>query len=147
MKKKILVILCMTFLLTGCFKKESLTVEQVKEKINDLGYQVYDVDLGLHENSEGILLIQDEKFNSEYIVLNSIENAEELFESYVNSYQDYKGKSNRESKSKAKNYRTYKLITADKYLYASRVEDTLLIIMGEKNAKDKIDEYIKLLGY
>ena len=155
MKKRIyLLFTCIIsiLLLTGCFTKKEITTEKFKEIAEKRNYQIADV-IDQYSSSSSIKEAtvarnQEKDFQIEFYVLDSEENATNMFNNNEAIFRD--DESNKmvtQYKTTMPNYSIYKVTINGKYKYLCRVNKSFLYINADEENKTEIEEFVKEMGY
>lgn len=146
--KLIIMVSLVLLLLTGCSKKESITTEQFKSKMEENNFKIHDVTdqfSGTHVTEATVAM--KEEFQIEFYLLNSSEEASNMFESNKERFKQNKGNSSTESSLSGKESGSYTLNTNDRYQYVCFVDNTVLYLNVTDTYKDEIKTIVKNLGY
>lgn len=134
--------------LTGCLKKEKITQDVFKNVVETHGLTVIDKSI---EFPDKMLLSYLSAANNEYFIeyyeFDSEENASELYESNKIEIENSKGSSYSQTDLNGLNYQLYTLTSKGKYIFISRIENTILYSEVKEEYKDEIKEITKDLGY
>lgn len=156
LKKKMIylsvVCLIILFSITGCTKKNALTVDEFNKIARNQDFSVtenkeFDADTYI-DVIEGSKAKFSNKWEANFFVLSGDQDAKIMFEKDKNIIKVHErgGKTVRISND-FPNYSTYKLTTNENYYYVCRVDNTVLYINAPKQYKDDIENFIEKLGY
>ena len=123
MKKifKVLVLIFMVTLLTGCGKKRAENMEQITTRLENLGYNVSEIHADVPDKNISMIKIANNNlYQFEFIKFNSDENAKEVFQNDVDLFK----KVNKKGKLKEKN---------DFDKFTQELSDTYNVVVRNKN--------------
>lgn len=152
-KKLLLGVTCVLsiFLLTGCVKKTVITTEQFKSKTEEHNLITKDIisQYTQYNNiiKEATLAIKDDEWQIEFYVITNATEAKDMFTNNVNKIEAETTSTEIKTKVNMLNYNTYSQTTATKYVYISRVENTILYIEVKADQKDEVMTVVEALGY
>lgn len=142
-------LLVFVFALTGCSKKEPISVDTFKSIMTDEGYQIVDAtDQYKEDFVENVsIAVKDDKYQIEFYDLNSESKAKTAYEANIEKFKELKGSSSMETNVTLGNYSTYKLTTDGKYCVVSRIGDTFIYIDVPSDYKTEVNDALEKLGY
>ena len=123
MKKifKVLVLIFMVTLLTGCGKKRAENMEQITTRLENLGYNVSEIHIEVPDKNISMIKIANNNlYQFEFIKFNSDENAKKVFQNDVDLFK----KVNKKGKLKEKN---------DFDKFTQELSDTYNVVVRNKN--------------
>ena len=152
-KKKIssiLLGLLILVVLTGCFSKKALTSKEFITVMKDKNFDIYDISSTY--SSYGyigtvILAKSKEDYQLGFYTFDDENYATEYFNINKGSFDSLEGDSSSKAQVEAGNYSTYALTKAGKYMYLSRVDNTLLYIDVDVKHKTEVKNIVEELGY
>ena len=148
MKKfiKLLVILPVIFILTGCGKdKTIIKSNDMSKKMGELGFLVSDgTEMFEDEEILKVLSFNNGKYQMEYHEYKTEEKAKESYNGNKN-YFDLENKKGKETKKD--NYDKYVQETKEEYHSLTRVGNTFLYVSASIEYKDEIEKVLKELNY
>jgi predicted small lipoprotein YifL len=145
-----LILLSSLFILTGCGKKEPIDVEQFTKKAKDKGYDVVDVSKQYEKYEyikSGTVASSNNKWQVELYILEDETGAKNMYNINKNKFNKEKHNSKTYSEVTMKNYSKYTLKANNKYMYLSRVDNTLIYCDVESKYEEEAKKFIKELNY
>lgn len=146
MKKtfKIFLLSASLFILFGCVNKKAMDSSQFETFFTKEKYEVYDVfdQLGKKENIKEVYIAKNDKFQIEFYVLNTIENARKFYKDDIEYFENKPY-----SSDKNHNYESYEKEQDKNYIYVSRIDKTVIFILADKKYKEDITKVVKKMGY
>ena len=153
MKKNYLIILVIVlFILCGCSNKskEVKGIDEFNEISVNNDFKVVD-NMNSYENINYIdyatLAVIDDDSNLEMVIYESVDYAKEVQESQIENFASRKSTGATEKKDKGKNYYKYSLISNNRYMVSSRVENTLIFCNTSLSNKSSVDAILEELEY
>ena len=136
-------------LLCSCSSKTAKTAQEFTDFAEDNGFTVSDVTEETETNGlvKTILLANCEDYQLEFLVLNDADTAESVFYGNVENFDSEAALKTSTKQVDTSNYNYYEFVSDDMFCVVSRVEDTMLLCVADKEFKDDILEDIKQLGY
>lgn len=135
------------FILTSCKRKESISIEEFKEKMEGIGYSVQDVtDLYDAETTSGAYIAMTPDLELSFYILNNEENAKSFYTITKRNNQEEMKKGRRTEKN-IDSYDLHTLLSDKEYRIVSRVEKTVLVAQTNKKNKKELNSIMKKLGY
>lgn len=147
MKKiiKLLIILPLLFVLTGCQDKKALNADEITKKMGELGFLVSDgTEMFEDEDIIKVLSFNNGKYQIEYHEYKTEEKAKESYKGNKN-YFDLEAKKGKETSKK--NYDKYVQSAKEEYHALTRVGNTFLYVSASIEYKDEIEKVLKELNY
>ena len=152
--KNILVCLLLSFclLMTGCrtnISKTIVTVDEFNNAAVNQGFVVYD-NTELYDNvnyivNSTVAVIDDLEIEMvEYI---DSEHASKAQENHIESFKLLKTTGALVNKNKGINYYSYSLVSNNRYMISTRVDNTLIFCKVMLTEKDKVTDLLNELGY
>ena len=153
MKKNYLIILVIVlFTLCGCSNKskEVKGIGEFNEISVNNDFKVVD-NMNSYENIDYIdyatLAVIDDDSNLEMVIYESVDYAKEVQEGQIENFASRKSTGATENKDKGKNYYKYSLISNNRYMVSSRVENTLIFCNTSLSNKSNVDAILEELEY
>ena len=155
MKKKILVILSMfliLFTLTGCIlkPKKAITGDKFIEVAKNNNLTVIDAYEQMSQYGviqTALLAKAADGWQIEFYILNTDSDAKDMYETNRKIFEDSKGSSSKEKYLTLKNYSMYNLVSGGRYMYLSKIDNTLLYVRIDDKYTDNVKKIVKELGY
>lgn len=152
MKLKSLSMFVLTVILLICtscaVSKTPVTCEVFKEKMENQGYEIYEItdqyEEGLFDSAQ--IALKDD-YKVEFYVLPTNDDAVYMYNVNKSDFEALKGSKSSNSYVEVGNYGFYELTTNDGYYALSRVENTLIFIKTDRENKDEMKSVLKNLGY
>ena len=153
MKKNYLIIFAIIlFTLCGCSNKskEVKGIDEFNEISVNNDFKVVD-NMNSYENINYIdyatLAVIDDDSNLEMVIYESVDYAKEVQENQIENFASRKSTGATEKKDKGKNYYKYSLISNNRYMVSSRVENTLIFCNTSLSNKSSVDAILEELKY
>ena len=153
MKKNYLIIFAVIlFTLCGCSNKskEVKGIDEFNEISVNNDFKVVD-NMNSYENINYIdyatLAVIDDDSNLEMVIYESVDYAKEVQENQIENFASRKSTGATEKKDKGKNYYKYSLISNNRYMVSSRVENTLIFCNTSLSNKSSVDAILEELEY
>lgn len=149
-KYLIVVLLVGIFTLTGCsLNKKALTASEVKEKVEKLGFEVFDSkeEFGEVDYLTNALQLGNSNFYVEFIELKDKETAKILFQNNKEQIDDNRKGDFKNKSTSGNNYETYELIRDGYYMYVCKVDNTILYVDDKVEFESEMKQIIKALNY
>ena len=153
MKKNYLIIFAVIlFTLCGCSNKskEVKGIDEFNEISVNNDFKVVD-NMNSYENINYIdyatLAVIDDDSNLEMVIYESVDYAKEVQENQIENFASRKSTGATEKKDKGKNYYKYSLISNNRYMVSSRVENTLIFCNTSLSNKSNVDAILEELEY
>ncbi len=134
--------------------REPIDADKFESTAISSGYSVQiDNDFGKEYNSiDNAFVASDEQddYQIAYLVINSSDNAKEIFQSKKADLEKIKSENegnNHSSASSSSKFEKYKLTTKDHFLYIARIENTVILINAGIEDKEEVEKFIKEIGY
>lgn len=155
MKKKFLkvslLLLLVCVFVCGCGNKKAITVDQFNDKMTKNEYTMVDAkdQFSQYDYVQDVYIAVDKttKYQIEFYVLGSTENAASFVETNRKIFEDEKTSPNAETDIKAANYEKYTLSSNKKYKVLSRIDNTVIYVNVSDKYKDEVNKVLKELGY
>lgn len=151
MKKRYLIaiLLLSLFTLTGCFTKQALTTDEVKSKVSEIGFNVSDAksEYADYDHIIESLELGNSNFYIQFFVVNDEEKAKILFNNNKEIIDGNRNGTYKNSSTSGKNYETYELESDGKYMYVSRIDNTIIYANEKVEYKEEIRKIIDTLKY
>ena len=147
MKKifKILVIVCLVIILSGCGNKKIITGEKFYDVFSKMNYAVNYVTSQVEDESiKTIITANNMKFQIEYFEFDSIDNAKKSFESNKKTFELISSNNKYINKN---NYEKFTQEGKNKYNVVVRVDNTLIYCSANIEYKDQVKKDLDKLGY
>lgn len=150
-KKYLLLIICLLtlFTLTGCSKKKVITTNEFKTIAQNYGYSIETPSQNNdYDNiNETIIASKPSGIQVKYYVLNSTNDAKNMFTDNKKYFKTFRGNTTIESSINIFNYSSYSITSNNNYMYICRIENTLLYVKVEETFKSEVKDFIKALNY
>ena len=153
MKKNYLIIFALIlFTLCGCSNKskEVKDIDEFNEISVNNDFKVVD-NMNSYENINYIdyatLAVIDDDSNLEMVIYESVDYATKVQEGQIENFASRKSTGATEKKDKGKNYYKYSLISNNRYMVSSRVENTLIFCNTSLSNKSNVDAILEELEY
>ena len=145
-----LMLLLVMITLTGCFTKESITADDFKTRMEELGYVVNDV--SSQNNMSYIKSIylavdSDEKYQIEFYELKSEDWAEYLFDQNVEDVENAKGSGSTYVSISGQNYCRYTQGGNGEYWVLSYIDNTFVFVHVSDEFKEDVKGALEAIGY
>lgn len=154
MKKRILLlgVICffILFALTGCGNKTVISTGDFKSKATNLGYETTNVkkQFAFYDYiKEAIVATNSKGYQVEFYVLESKEEAKNMFNTNKTIFESYKVNISKESTTNIANYSNYTLVSGGYYMYICRVDNTMFYARVKETFKDDVKTLVQELGY
>ena len=153
MKKNYLIIfVVILFTLCGCSNKSKAVkgIDEFNEISVNNDFKVVD-NMNSYENIDYIdyatLAVIDDDSNLEMVIYESVDYATKVQEGQIENFASRKSTGATEKKDKGKNYYKYSLISNNRYMVSSRVENTLIFCNTSLSNKSSVDAILEELEY
>lgn len=153
MKKNYLIIFAVIlFTLCGCSNKskEVKDIDEFNEISVNNDFKVVD-NMNSYENINYIdyatLAVIDDDSNLEMVIYESVDYATKVQENQIENFASRKSTGATEKNDKGKNYYKYSLISNNRYMVSSRVENTLIFCNTSLSNKSSVDAILEELEY
>lgn len=151
LKKYLIVVLLIgIFTVTGCSSnKKALTVSEVKEKVENIGFKVIDSKAKFNGTDyvTNALEIGNSNFYVEFIELNDVDTAKTLFQNNKEQIDGNRKGDFKNNSSSGNNYETYELISDGYYMYICRIDNTILYVDDKVEFESEMKQIVKALNY
>ncbi len=136
-------------LLCSCSSKMAKTAQEFTDFAENNGFTVSDITEETETNGlvKTMLLANCEDYQLEFSVLNDSDTAESVFYGNMDNLNSEVSVKTFTKQVESSNYNYYEFVSDDMFYVVSRVEDTMLLCVADKEFKDDILEDIKQLGY
>lgn len=148
MKKyiSVIIVIMLVLCLSACGKHKALTTNEFSSIMSKDGYLVNDVTNNYKNND--LIIKATVAYNSDY----QMEFYESKGKSQAHEFFDYNKQLLYDANvSKVEeeegNYEKYSVIKDDKYVYISRIDNTIVFAYTNSEFKDRIDASIEKIGY
>ena len=152
-KRRVFVLLMAAVMLFGCLcgcgiekRKDAMDFDDAVEKLEDMGYTVSVVDEGLTEGFRRVAHAEDDGLIIEFCEMDALENSLALQQNYKEQKQNGQTVSASTSTS-GENYKVEHFTVDGDYYIIAAVDDTVLLVRGDKDMKDEIKDIAKSFGY
>jgi hypothetical protein len=151
MKKRILgvlLVVSMVLVLCGCSKKEAITADDFKSKMEDLGYKITDA-TGQFKGQpvDSVQLALKDDYKIEFYVLPSVELAQSSFTENKSKIENINTSFSTTKSLEIKNFSYYTRTTGTIYYVVSRVDNTFIYVAAKAEYKDEISDIVSKFGY
>lgn len=150
MKKKILFIVIISLLLTGCVgSKEIISYNQFIEYAAESEFEIQDKTKALKDPNikKVILAKKSDEYQIEFYKLKGITEAIYMFNDNRKIFKTSKNETSTYTYTNLGNYSVYSLTNESYYMYLCRVDNTLLYVKVPIEYKDEIIEFSEKIGY
>ena len=134
-------------ILVGCSSAKSITNKEFGEILSKEGYQINDASSQYKNNNlvEIANVASKDHHQIEFYVSKDSSHSKKLFESDIQIF----GEKNNDTivTKDSKNAQVYSIIRNGKYIYISRINNTLVFAYVDESEKDIVDGVIKKIGY
>ena len=145
-------LLIMCLFITGCGEpklKEVTTLERFTEVAQNNGFSVVDNSddyFGIDYIVDSRKAIIDDN-EIEMVVYDNSENADRTLKQHIESFVTLKSTAAAQKDVEGENYHTYFLVSNNRYMISTRVENTLIFSKVMVENKDLVENVISELGY
>ena len=152
MKKSIYIFisLLLLFMVSGCTNKKAIDTKKFIDLANKYDYSYSDV-LDQYSSYEYIkeatIIGEIDGWQIEFYILDNSSNAEGMFETNKEIFEKSRGSSSIYYSINAKNFSTYSLTSNGRYMYLSRIENTLIYIDVQEQYKSLVESLVEEIGY
>lgn len=152
MKKSIYIFisLLLLFMVSGCTNKKAIDTKKFIDLANKYDYSYSDV-LDQYSSYEYIkeatIIGEIDGWQIEFYILDNSSNAEGMFETNKEIFEKSRGSSSIYYSINAKNSSTYSLTSNGRYMYLSRIENTLIYIDVQEQYKSLVESLVEEIGY
>jgi len=150
--KKILLVIFLVLVLCGCsIKKSNVSTKEFCETFTKKNGYCYS-NMDEYSDNENVLDCYSgsnskEEFTIIYYKFDSIDYAKSVFNDFKYGFIKYKSSKYNENQINLLNYNYYSIVNNGYYKVTSRIDDTVIYIDAEEKYIDKINKYLKELGY
>ena len=156
--KKILLFICILFLLVGCGKekatKVSKEISDFERACRDSGYTASN-NMGAYTSDKyitnaSICRIDENdgiKYDMEMVVYDNESSAIKVQDNQIEQIKMLKSINGTQSDDEGENYRKYTMISNGYYMVSSRIDNTLIFTKIFLDEKDNVDVIFNILGY
>ena len=148
--KKLALIVCsllLLFVLTGC-NKTVVSAEKILEVAKKQGLKAEDYSESTTEGDNTVAVGDDEQtLFLVYVKYKTVDDAKTNYKSVLDSAKEEAKDSTSSSEVNLFNYNKYTATTKELYYFAERVEDTIIVAQARDNGKEKLDKFMKEIGY
>ena len=146
---KVLIILFMGIILTGCGSHKVYSIESFNNIIKNEKMAVYNPTKQLPSSAhikEGSIGLNDNKWRIEYYIFDDEENAKKIYDDNQTLFAASDG-INQQYKVNQEHYSKYYAITNKEYMFVSRVKNSVLFAKIDKQYQSDIERIINKMGY
>ena len=151
MKVKTLFVLFISlFFFTGCSSNhKALSLEEFQTITEKNGYYFSDVSeqFNYDEKIEHAVMASTTVWHVEYYLLDTEENAQDMYESNRISFQETMISTSDEKEKNTKKAKCYQLTTSYEFMYLYQIDNTLLFARVPVEYRSKVLKFIQELGY
>ena len=156
--KKILLFICILFLLVGCGKEKATKVSKgisdFERACRDSGYEANN-NMGSYTNdkyiTEASICKIDEndgiKYDMEMVVYDNESSAIKVQDNQIEQIKMLKSINGTQSEDEGENYHKYMMISNGYYMVSSRIDNTLIFTKIFLDERDNVDVIFNVLGY
>lgn len=148
----IYLLIMMCFIMTGCGEpktKEVITMDEFTTIATNNNFTVSDNN-GEYEKvsyiSDSKIAVLDD-IEVEMITYTTNDYAEQVIEGHIENFNLLKNTGAHEKNTDGENYHRYFLVSNNKYMISSRVENTLIFCKTDLDNKETVDKLFEELGY
>ena len=144
-----LAIICLLLVACGGGSKNVSTLEKFKEITLNNDFSVND-NLNYYQNYNyitGSYVAANENYTIEMVTYKDKDSAKKSFENITNKFKEMRGSGATPKTSKGDNYETYKMVSNNYYMLATRVENTIIFTKAPLTYKDTVDKVFNDMGY
>lgn len=141
----------MISLLTGCGEKQEMTAQEFKNRMEEKGYTVEEID---RSTTDYIYLEvaytatnEDNFCQVQFYEMTDIEHALYFFSNNKEIWQELEDSSKEAAASGYANYDRYVVTTTNNYYVLSRVGKSVLYINSGRSCEDELSDVVSSLGY
>ena len=151
--KKLFLLLLTCLFITGCGSnetREATTAETFDTAVQNSGFTTktnLDRYNGVDYIKESVLATYEEGVEIEFIVYSSSDYAEQVQEQQISSFSTLKSTGAFVEKEKGANYYDYTLISNNRYMATTRIDNTLVFAKVKLEYRDLVENLINSLGY
>ena len=147
--KKLVFFFLLIVLISGCsLRKETFDLEKIQQVADEQEYQFLDVSSQFDdEKIVSAHIVATTLWQIEFYVLDTEENAYDMFMSNQASFKLKKESTSSEEEKSGVNYHYYSLITADTFMYLNQVDNTLVYIHIPVEHRKKALNFLKKIDY
>lgn len=160
MKKtdKIMIVILVVFTILGIVtflilnsRKKAITIEKFEEKAKELGYNIANMQNEMTQKEEvtdvKVAMSEDYSYMIKFYVLKDKDIANDFYHENREAFDKLKKQGNVIKEKNSKNYNTYSLKNDEKYMYISKVDNTILQLSVNQLEEQRVMEFVKKLGY
>lgn len=137
--------------LVGCTEKVSITAEDYRTIMEEMGYKLTDASeqfVDYDEITKVYVAISDNgAYQIEFYELSTADAAMRLFAGNKSIFEQSAGNASANSSVSAANYSNYKLAANGQYKVLSRIDNTMIYIDVPAEFKDEVKTALEELGY
>ena len=141
----------MCSLLSGCQSKQALTAEDFKSKMEEKGYDLQDCtdQFEGYDFVEQVYVALDDEgsYQIEFYDLSDDAHARDFFSNNVQIFKESKSNMSANTNVSLGNYEKYTQTDSDQFSMISRIDDTVIYVVEEKENKEAVEAVVKELGY
>ena len=153
MKKiKIIVLLLLCIIITGCGskeKKEAGTLSNFESIALSQGFAVND-NMGIYKDANyiiGSMIATKDDITIEMVIYDTNDNAINALDSHIKTFNSYKSATATTKKDKGENYYHYEYISNGYYLVSSRIDNTLIFSKTLLTNKAVVENILNSMNY
>lgn len=150
MKKisKLLLIICFSFILSGCSKKV-VTTDNFKNILKNEGMAIYDMTNKMPDDAnikEATIGMKDDKWKVEYYIFEDNKSAQTVYETNETRLKTAKNTLSTQNVNKDE-FKKFEVDTDENYMIVIRNKTSVLYTIVEKKYKDDLNKIIKKMDY
>lgn len=140
----VIAIVCFAIMQSG---KKAITVEQFEAKAKEKGYRIADIQNDITEKEEIInaklAISEDYSYFISFYELKDNNAASNFYKEQKEEFSKTKEEGNEPVEKSSKSYEEYSLKSNGKYLYISRIENTIVQLNVKESEEQKVKEFLK----
>ena len=140
----IIAIVCFAIMQSG---KKTITMEQFEEKAKENGYKIADIQNDITKKEEitnaKLAISEDYSYFISFYILKDNESAINFYKEQKEEFAKTKQEENEPIEKKSKSYEEYSLKSNGKYMYISRIENTIVQFNVNESEEQKVKEFLE----
>ncbi len=140
----IIAIVCLAIMQSG---KKAITMEQFEEKAKENGYKIADIQNDITKKEEIInaklAISEDYSYFISFYILKDNDSASNFYKEQKEEFAKTKQEENEPIEKKSKSYEEYSLKSNGKYMYISRIENTIVQFNVNESEEQKVKEFLE----
>lgn len=131
--------------------RKAITLEKFEEKAKENGYNIADIQNDITDKEEvtgaKVAMSEDYSYIIRFYTLKDNDVANSFYNEQKEEITKNKQEGNEPVEKSGKNDSTYTLKSNGKYMYISKIDNTILQLTVNEAEEKKVTEFIKKLGY